>query len=204
MNFLENWVPLPGSVGIYEVSNQGQIRSVDREIEFIDRRGRHVKKTVYGRVLRPWQGSSEYLCVYLCGNGRREAVQVHRQVAFAFLEKVPGKEFVNHIDGNKLNNSPENLEWCTRSENMGHARYSGLCKSDRGPVIATPKLGGQSIRFISAKFAAREIGKQSGYANIRSAAIGNIPSAYGFVWKYEREPEKKRRTFTKSPINSGA
>ena len=46
---------------------------------------------------------------------------VHRLVADAFLPVVVGKDVINHIDGNKMNNSVMNLEWCTQSENVQHA-----------------------------------------------------------------------------------
>lgn len=51
---------------------------------------------------------------------------VHRMVAETFLEKIEGKDFVNHLDGNKQNNKVDNLEWCTRSENMQHAHDNNL------------------------------------------------------------------------------
>lgn len=67
-----------------------------------------------------------YKTVGLYKNGVCKRIKVHRLVANAFVDKVEGKTCVNHIDGNKWNNSKNNLEWCTRSENSKHASENGL------------------------------------------------------------------------------
>ncbi len=59
--------------------------------------------------------------------GKVKKIKIHRLVAKLFLGEAPkGKPLINHIDGNKLNNHVSNLEWCTYSENNGHARKMGL------------------------------------------------------------------------------
>lgn len=70
-----------------------------------------------------------YSQVILHKEGRQKNCSVHRLVANAFIPKVEGKDTVNHIDGNKQNNSVSNLEWCTHSENEKHAYATGLRKS---------------------------------------------------------------------------
>ena len=68
-----------------------------------------------------------YRSVVLCGPDKSPTIKlVHRLVAESFLDPVDGKTWVNHKDGNKLNNSVENLEWTTPSENLTHARRNGL------------------------------------------------------------------------------
>ena len=67
-----------------------------------------------------------YKTVGLYADGKCKRFKVHRLVANAFLEGVSGKDCVNHKDGNKWNNSVDNLEWCTRSENSLHASKNGL------------------------------------------------------------------------------
>lgn len=67
-----------------------------------------------------------YKTVGLYKDGVCKRIKVHRLVANAFLDKIDGKNCVNHIDGNKWNNSKTNLEWCTRSENSKHASENGL------------------------------------------------------------------------------
>lgn len=66
---------------------------------------------------------------------RRKTRMIHRLVALAFIPNVHGKPFVNHIDGNKLNNCVENLEWCTAAENNQHARETGLHIQLRGHKV---------------------------------------------------------------------
>lgn len=69
---------------------------------------------------------------YLSVVVRRKTHMLHRLVAQAFIPNPEGKPFVNHIDGNKLNNHVDNLEWCTTAENNQHARETGLHKQARG------------------------------------------------------------------------
>lgn len=72
---------------------------------------------------------------------------VHRLVALAFIPAEDGKDFVNHKDGNKQNNVVDNLEWCTRSENMKHAYEYGL-KNSNGVKNGRSKLTEEDVSFI--------------------------------------------------------
>lgn len=72
-----------------------------------------------------------YPLVNLSSNGVFMTKTIHRLVAEAFIQKEEGKEYVNHIDGDKSNNRVENLEWCTASENTKHAIESGLSTKER-------------------------------------------------------------------------
>jgi len=66
-----------------------------------------------------------YLRVTLCKNNTQKMYFLHRFIAEYFLPKVKGKEFVNHKNGNKLDNRLSNLEWCTKSENAIHSYKIG-------------------------------------------------------------------------------
>lgn len=82
---------------------------------------------------------------------RKKTHMVHRLVAQAFIPNPEGKQYVNHLDGDKLNNHVSNLEWCTIAENNAHARETGLHKQARG----------HKIRYRSAE------SKQTALANLK-------------------------------------
>lgn len=65
----------------------------------------------------------------------KSTYMVHRLVASAYLNRPEGKDYVNHLDGNKLNNDVSNLEWCTIKENNEHARRTGLWVQPKGHRI---------------------------------------------------------------------
>ena len=109
----EEWrtVVLEGKETIYEVSNKGRIRHI------------------YTKYIKTVSESKDgYLYTQLHFNNRIIRIGVHRLVAAAFLEKPPGKNQVNHINCDKLDNTVENLEWCNNTENVRHAAKNGLLK----------------------------------------------------------------------------
>ena len=81
-----------------------------------------------GKKLKPSLDSRGYYFVVLYKNKKPKCCRVHRLIAEAFISKIEGKDFVNHIDGNSKNNSITNLEWCTHQENIKHAVRIGLKK----------------------------------------------------------------------------
>lgn len=107
----ENWKPIPGYEDSYEVSDRGNVRSIDRK--FIMKNG--VKRHVKSRILSQTpNGRYGYMGVNL-GNGNRK--YVHRLVASAFLDLEKGDE-VDHINGDTSNNSLSNLRCVTHADNM--------------------------------------------------------------------------------------
>lgn len=83
-------------------------------------------------------GAGFYKTVRLRKDGKPKTYKLHRLLAEAFLFKPEGKNYVNHKDGNKLNNDLSNLEWCTHQENMMHAYKMGLLYiSDKNIKAAT-------------------------------------------------------------------
>ena len=78
-----------------------------------------------GRTLSPFMTSNGYVCVHLKMSGKQNAL-LHRLVALTYIPNPDGKLQVNHIDGNKMNNSVCNLEWVTPRENCEHAGRMGL------------------------------------------------------------------------------
>lgn len=110
---VEIWKDIDGYIGIYQVSNMGNVRSLQRE-EFKCAQGYRVRK---GVELKPSQDQKGYLMVNLYKNGKGRSRRVHRLVAEAFIDNPMHLSEINHIDENKKNNVVSNLEWCTSSYN---------------------------------------------------------------------------------------
>lgn len=118
----EIWKGIDGYEEFYQVSNLGRVKSLDRVI----------KKSKYsymikGKVFKTSLNNKGYAQTELTKGGKRKYFKVHRLVALHFLPNENASDLtVNHIDGNKLNNEVNNLEWCTLEENMWHAYKNNL------------------------------------------------------------------------------
>lgn len=144
----------------------------------------------YYRFIRLWDG--EYLNCLLSKNNKRKAYRVHRLVAKAFIPNPENKPVVNHLDGNKFNNTAHNLAWCTSSENSKHAVKHDLVtlpKPKRIPVYCITLNKTFSSSYKAAEFINNEY-----YGNtkkvptiacaIRMTCHGKRAKAYGQKWKY--------------------
>lgn len=133
----------------YQVSNTGKIKSLGRYIPYVDgRTGKLCKRWSKERILKSSIGTSGYPTTHIYTDEPiRHTVMIHRLVAEYFVEKVEGKGFVNHIDGNKTNNDVTNLEWVTFSENILHAVDTGLLRK-RGEDSNFAKLTERQVKEI--------------------------------------------------------
>lgn len=106
---------------------------------------------------------------------------LHRALALVFLTTVEGKEDINHIDGNKLNNSISNLEWVSRGENVIHALRNGLHVNKETPIIGVCKTTGDGILLVSQAEA-----KTLGFSqpNINKCLAGLRPQHKNYEWHY--------------------
>ena len=109
----EIWKPVKGYEGLYEVSNLGNVRSVDRYIE--TKKGKCFRK---GRMRKPFISNAGYKIVSLCS----KRYLVHRLVAEAFCENPDRERFnvVDHINTDTLDNRAENLRWCDTAGNLAN------------------------------------------------------------------------------------
>lgn len=107
----EIWKDISGYEGIYQVSSNGNVRSLKYGKE---------------RILKPFSNGTGYLSVDLCCECIEDYRRIHRLVAEAFIPNPNNLPFINHKDGIKTNNVVSNLEWCTPSENVKHAYKTGL------------------------------------------------------------------------------
>lgn len=148
----EIWRDISGYEGLYQVSNSGNVRSMN-----------YNKKPGNIKELKQKLRNNGYLEVHLSKDGKRKYFLVHRLVAEAFLENPDNKPQVNHIDGDKSNNNVSNLEYATNSENQRHAYDNGLknaqkvCESNR-----------KSVRCITTGKEFNSITEAALYYNIKS------------------------------------
>lgn len=118
----EEWKDVPGYPH-YQASSLGRLRSIDRHVKIMGRWGYEVTRHHKSKILKPWVNKRGYNYTSL-GDGNRK--ETHYWIAISFLgPKPPGKE-TNHKNGNKSDNTPQNLEWVTRQENVKHSFSTGL------------------------------------------------------------------------------
>ena len=165
----EIWCPIKGYESLYEVSDQGRVKSIGYGKE---------------RILKPGRIKTGYLRVNLCKNGEMKNWLVHRLVAKTFIPNPDNLQEVNHKDENKENNSVQNLEWCDRKYNLNFGtraqRQSEKCSK---PVLQYTKSG----EFVREWKSTMDIERNLNYSqgNISSCCKGKRKSANGFIWKFK-------------------
>ena len=177
------WRSVVGYEGLYEVSNDGRVRTVEHIANGHTITPRELAIRIYK--------NQRYARVRLYRDGKPKDYVVHRIVAEAFIPNPYNKPQVNHIDGNRSNNMVENLEWCTASENQRHAYKTGL-KDIENTITHTRKkvrqidAEGNVIKiWQSMSEAARELGLH--VSNISHCCSGRIGSTGGYRWELDLE-----------------
>lgn len=128
----EKWVWINGFEGLYKISDKGNVYSAKTN-----------KNLSLNRITK-----DGYNHVAIRKDGKAHNLKIHRIVAKHFIPNPENKPTVNHIDGNKQNNSVSNLEWATREENMQHAYKLGLKKMHKGCEHASSKLTAEQVAEI--------------------------------------------------------
>lgn len=123
---MENWLPIAGYEGLYEVSDLGRVRSLVR-------RNNRWKPG----VLKPRKDRRGYLHVRLYKDGKVKDMSVHRLVAEAFIPNPLNLETVNHKDENKQNNAGSNLEWMSVADNINYGtRNRRIAEARKGRTFS--------------------------------------------------------------------
>lgn len=193
---MELWKDINGYEGYYQISSQGNVRSVDRFDGVHDRKG---------TVIKPNLKQNGYLQVGLRKHNTRKWFGVHRLVAIHFIENPNNKPQVNHIDGNKQNNTIENLEWVTEKENQTHAAKRGLrdnmpkgerhsnygkygenSRSAKPVIRRDPKTG--ETKLYKAKILAKDEGFD--VTSISKCCHGKLKTHKGYEWYFAKDFDK--------------
>lgn len=172
----EKWAQIEGFEGFYEVSDQGNLRSVERVVDRL-RFGKIEKIPRTSIPVKQRVNYKGYCDVVLQRDGKRKTLLVHRIVAAAFCPRNGGDQ-INHLNSIRHDNRAENLEWCTGKENIAHAISNDPKKWGKKAVCAM-KDGEIIFTFESAREAGRN-GFHSG--NISSALCGRLKTTGGYEW----------------------
>lgn len=174
----EEWRPVVGYEGYYEVSNMGRVRSITIDAVY-RRNGLEYTRKRRGRILKQQNASNGYLQVHLSKDGEHKIYRVRRIVANAFIDNPDNLPEVNHKDENKKNNRVANLEWCTHSYNNSYGsapsfgEKNGMARLTSVDVaeIRRRRKSGEILRTIAEDY------------GISLHHVSNI--ARGVRWKYE-------------------
>jgi len=180
---MEIFKDIPRYGGLYQVSNLGRVKSLKFNKEKIMKQSFLLKN------------KNSYLVLNLNKDNKSKSWLVHRLVLLAF--KGSSNLDVNHINGIKSDNRLENLEYCTRSENIKHAIYMGLSSNSIKQAIKNcahynNKRKTKILQFDLNKNLIQEYNSQSLASKLTNISQGNIwlclnykrKSAGGFIWRY--------------------
>jgi hypothetical protein len=144
MTKTETWKPIPGYEGLYECSDRGQVRSLDRQVRA---KGGSTKLSP-GMVLSQGRSTTGYYSVSLCKAGVIRQYGVHRLVLLTFVGPPPGRADACHNNGRRTDNRLVNLRWDTHNKNMRDKIKHGT--QPRGETHGCSKLNESQVREILA------------------------------------------------------
>ena len=195
---MEEWKDIKGYEGLYQISNEGRVKSLQREIVYKDGR----KKVLEEKILRNILSDLGYYHVMLSKDGVPKRYKVHRLVAKAFIPNPNNLPIINHKDENPKNNVVDNLEWCTQGYNVRYGtmiergRQTQFNREDLSKEVEQYTLDGDLVETFKS---ASEIERK--YPQFKTASVARccrggqilngkwqtITSYKGYMWKYKNE-----------------
>lgn len=179
---VEVWKDIPGYEGLYQISNLGRVKSLERWVQNYGKLQHHPEK-----IKVPANRGDGYQALILYKDNKGKNRYIHRLVAEAFLPNPNNKMTVNHVNGNKSDNRAENLEWSTYAENNKHAYDTGLNdETHRRNRKGSFKVAqyDKDMNLIKEYPSIREAERQTGI-DCQSICLG-IKKGWkygGFIWK---------------------
>ncbi len=171
----EEWRDIEGYEGLYQVSSEGRVKSLERNVV----KGKGGLYKIEEKVLKSGKGTWGYLIVKLYKDEKKKNHRIHRLVASAFLDNPNNLPQVNHKDENRTNNRVENLEWCSPQYNIN---YGTRTEKTQIPILQF-SLDGEFIKkWDSLTQVERELGFRKGH--IGKCCKGKSKTAKGYKWCY--------------------
>lgn len=140
----EIWKDIIGYEGLYQISNLGRVKSLEKTVKVGKQYNRFPEKILSNKCL----DKNGYNIFSANKDGLQKTLKVHREVAKCFIPNPENKPQVNHINGIKNDNRVENLEWCTNRENINHAYFNKLCVAAKGSKCGASKYKEDDILKI--------------------------------------------------------
>ena len=177
------WVKIESLSFIYEASESGDLRSIDRLIKSKPKGVEFLRK-IKGKLLSSFDNGNGYKYVSTSVNGLKRNKYVHRLVAEAFCIRPHGCNEVNHINGDKSDNTFENLEWVTSKENSVHASLNNLLKKGSNHYKFISPIQSQKEGFGVVMFGKKHI-NSSGFSSscVYNCLNGKASKHKGFTFE---------------------
>ena len=191
----EIWKDIIGFEGLYQVSNLGRIKSVERYV--LNTRW-NIKMHKQEIILKPSKNKKGYNLVAISKNNKLYSYQIHRLVAQAFIPNPDNKQQVNHKNGIKNDNRVDNLEWATPHENMKHAYKNNLISKDKMNYCIQSSISFRKKPILQIKDnvvinefdsieSAKKMLKVKSSGCLVNALKGRIKTYKGFIWTYKEK-----------------
>ena len=176
----EIWKDIKGYEGLYQVSNLGRVKSVERKV----RHNYGGLKTVPERILKGSPDGDGYLYVSLSKENHKRNPKIHKLVANAFLLNPDNLPQVNHIDENKENNRVSNLEWCSSLYNLQYSDIIHKGNLARSRAVKQYSLNGEFLNEFNSISEARKAINAKSHIGIIKCCQHKQKTSYGYKWEY--------------------
>ena len=175
----EIWKDIKDYEGLYQGSNWGRAKSLDR---YIKGKG-HSLQFKKGRILKPMKDSNGYLKVRLCDGEKSKTFNLHRLIAETFIPNTNNYKEVNHKNEIKTDNRVENLEWCDRKYNQNYGTRTEKCSKKLSKPVLQYTLEGEFVKEWKSIAECCRNGFNQG--NVWMCCQGKLKTHKGFIWKYK-------------------